>query len=54
MKECIIEIIRDGPVLRLLSHEGMDETRQFLVDRVNTGGGTQITPEDIIFFNGLW
>ena len=31
----------------------MDATREFLAERVNTRGKIQITPEDIIFFNGL-
>jgi aspartate/methionine/tyrosine aminotransferase len=31
----------------------VDETRQFLAEKVNKRGKTQITAEDIIFFNGL-
>ncbi|MEK7374773.1 MAG: pyridoxal phosphate-dependent aminotransferase [Thermodesulfobacteriota bacterium] len=33
--------------------KGMDATREFLAERVNRRGKAQITPEDIIFFNGL-
>jgi len=33
--------------------KGMDETREFLAQRVNERKGAQITKEDIIFFNGL-
>ena len=33
--------------------KGMDETREFLASKVNERGKTQITKEDIIFFNGL-
>lgn len=33
--------------------KGVLETREFLADLTNQRGKTQITPEDIIFFNGL-
>ncbi len=33
--------------------KGVDATREFLAERVNRRGKAQITPEDIIFFNGL-
>jgi len=32
---------------------GISETREFLAEQVNIRGGTQITPDDIIFFNGI-
>jgi len=32
---------------------GVHETREFLADLVNRRGKTQITPDDILFFNGL-
>ncbi|HOI74134.1 MAG TPA: pyridoxal phosphate-dependent aminotransferase [Syntrophales bacterium] len=53
MKDCIIEIIRDDRSFAYSPTKGMEETRKFLVERVNSRGKTQITPEDIIFFNGL-
>ena len=31
----------------------MDETREFLAEKVNRRGGVQIVPDDILFFNGL-
>ncbi|MBI5017029.1 MAG: pyridoxal phosphate-dependent aminotransferase [Deltaproteobacteria bacterium] len=33
--------------------KGLLETREFLAERTNRRGGAQISPEDIIFFNGL-
>lgn len=33
--------------------QGIPETRTFLADMVNARGGTQITRDDIVFFNGL-
>jgi len=32
---------------------GISETREFLAEQVNIRGGTQITADDIIFFNGI-
>jgi aspartate/methionine/tyrosine aminotransferase len=32
---------------------GIPHTREFLAEHVNKRGGAQITPDDIIFFNGL-
>ena len=32
---------------------GLDATREFLATRLNARGGAQITPDDIVFFNGL-
>jgi len=32
---------------------GIRQTREFLAEHVNKRGGAQITPDDIIFFNGL-
>ncbi len=32
---------------------GVETTREFLADEVNKRGGVQITPRDIIFFNGI-
>ncbi|MBI5444895.1 MAG: pyridoxal phosphate-dependent aminotransferase [Deltaproteobacteria bacterium] len=33
--------------------KGLLETREFLAERTNRRGGARITPDDIIFFNGL-
>ncbi len=33
--------------------QGIPETRAFLAEQVNARGGAQVTPDDIIFFNGL-
>jgi aspartate/methionine/tyrosine aminotransferase len=32
---------------------GVPQTREFLASQVNSRGGVQITPDDIIFFNGI-
>jgi len=53
MKEVLIEILRNDLSYGYCPTKGVDETREFLADRINKMGRAQITPEDIIFFNGL-
>jgi aspartate/methionine/tyrosine aminotransferase len=53
MKDVLMEIIRDDRSYAYSPTKGMDETRKFLADRLNKRGKCQITPEDIIFFNGM-
>ena len=53
MKEVLTEIIKDDASFAYSPTKGVDSTRQFLAERLNKRGKVQITPEDIIFFNGL-
>jgi len=53
MKEVLIEVLRDDLSYGYCPTKGVDATREFLADRINKMGHIQITPEDIIFFNGL-
>ncbi|MGZ3648567.1 MAG: pyridoxal phosphate-dependent aminotransferase [Syntrophales bacterium] len=53
MKEVLIEVLRDDLSYGYCPTKGVDTTREFLADRINKMGHAQITPEDIIFFNGL-
>jgi len=53
MKQTLTEIMQDDRSYGYSPTKGMLETRQFLAELVNKRGKTQITPEDIIFFNGL-
>lgn len=53
MKEVVAEAVKDNRSFAYSPTKGMDETRQFLAEQVNKRGKTQITPDDIIFFNGL-
>ncbi|MGP8154158.1 MAG: pyridoxal phosphate-dependent aminotransferase [Smithella sp.] len=53
MKEVLTEIIKDDASFAYSPTKGVDSTREFLADRLNKRGKVQITPEDIIFFNGL-
>jgi alanine-synthesizing transaminase len=53
MKEVLTEIIKEDASFAYSPTKGVDTTRKFLANRLNKRGKVQITPEDIIFFNGL-
>jgi alanine-synthesizing transaminase len=53
MKDVLIDIIKENVSYAYSPTKGIDATRAFIADRVNARGKIQITPEDIIFFNGL-
>ena len=53
MKEVLVDIIKEDASYAYSPTKGMDATRTFIADSVNSRGKVQITPEDVIFFNGL-
>ncbi len=53
MREVLIDLLREDRTYGYSPTKGMIETREFLAELVNRRGKAQITPEDIIFFNGL-
>ena len=53
MKEVLIDILKEDASYAYSPTKGIDSTRAFIADRVNARGKIQITPEDVIFFNGL-
>jgi aspartate/methionine/tyrosine aminotransferase len=53
MREIVSEIAMDEKSYRYCPTKGILETRQFLSKLNNEKGGVQISPEDILFFNGL-
>ena len=53
MKEVLTDILREDLSYAYSPTKGVDATRAFLAERTNARGKVQITPEDIIFFNGL-
>lgn len=54
IKEIIVETIaRDDKAFAYSPTKGLLETREFLAKIRNAEGGAQISPEDILFFNGL-
>jgi aspartate/methionine/tyrosine aminotransferase len=53
MKEIIAELVMTDCSYGYCATKGVLETREFLAEMTNSRGKTQITAEDIIFFNGL-
>lgn len=53
IKEIVSELAMKDCSYGYCATKGLLETRQFLVDLTNQRGKAQITPEDILFFNGL-
>ncbi|MBP7766731.1 MAG: pyridoxal phosphate-dependent aminotransferase [Smithellaceae bacterium] len=53
MKDVLIDILREDASYGYSPTKGIDATRQFIALRTNARGKVQITPEDVIFFNGL-
>ena len=53
MKEIISEAVKDDESFCYSHSKGLLSTREFLSQRNNQLNGTQITAEDITFFNGL-
>jgi len=53
MKEIVAKAAMDNHTWGYCHTRGVMETREFICDATNSRGGAQITPEDIIFFNGL-
>ena len=53
IKDIVIQLVSEDKTYGYVATQGVPETRKFLADLVNKRGGYQISPDDIIFFNGL-
>lgn len=53
IKQKISDLVLDDRTYGYVATQGTPSARQFLADIVNNRGGCQITPDDIVFFNGL-
>jgi alanine-synthesizing transaminase len=53
MRKVLTDLLRENCAYGYSPTKGVDATREFLAEKVNRRGKAQITPEDIIFFNGL-
>ncbi len=53
MKEIIADLLKDDKTYGYADSKGVLETRKFLAGLNNEKGGTLISAEDILFFNGL-
>ena len=53
IRQILHEVVDQDASWAYCDTAGVPETRRFLADQVNKRGGTKVTPEDIIFFNGI-
>ncbi|AZQ61352.1 pyridoxal phosphate-dependent aminotransferase [Flammeovirga pectinis] len=53
MRDIIAGLLNENGSFGYCHSKGVLETREFLADKTNALKGTQITAEDILFFNGL-
>jgi len=53
MKEIVARAAMDNRTWGYCHTRGVLETREFICEKTNSRAGAKITPEDIIFFNGL-
>lgn len=53
MKEIITDLVQNDKSYGYCHSKGILKTREFLANQNNELNGSQITAEDIIFFNGL-
>ncbi len=53
MRRTVADLAMDSDSYRYCPTRGVLSTREFIAAMTNARGGAQITPDDIIFFNGL-
>jgi aspartate/methionine/tyrosine aminotransferase len=53
IKDIVVSLVKDDPSYGYTASAGDPGARGFLADLVNARGGTKITSNDILFFNGL-
>ena len=53
IREILHEVVDDNLAWGYCDTAGVPETREFLAAEVNKRGGARVTPDDIIFFNGI-
>ena len=53
IREIMHEVVDQDASWAYCDSAGVPETREFLAEHVNRRGGARVTPDDIIFFNGI-
>ncbi len=53
MKDIVVSLAQQDATYGYSPTRGILATREFIAQRTNQRGGAQLTPDDIIFFNGL-
>jgi len=53
LKKYVADAVKEDLIFAYSPTKGLDETRSYIARERNKEGGIQITPDDILFFNGL-
>ncbi len=53
IRDVVSDLVHEPSSWGYCDTQGVPEVRAFLADEVNARGGVQITPDDLLFFNGL-
>ncbi|MDO8566922.1 MAG: pyridoxal phosphate-dependent aminotransferase [bacterium] len=53
IKKIVARAVKEDVIFAYSPTKGLDETRAYIARERNLEGGIQITPDDILFFNGL-
>jgi len=53
IKKYVADAVKEDLIFAYSPTKGLDETRAYIAHERNLEGGIQITPDDILFFNGL-
>ncbi|HEU4677464.1 MAG TPA: pyridoxal phosphate-dependent aminotransferase [Candidatus Paceibacterota bacterium] len=53
MKEYVVEAVKENAVYAYSPTKGLQATREYIANERNLEGGIEITPDDILFVNGL-
>ena len=53
IRDTISDLVHEAPSWAYCDTQGVIETREFLAEEVNRRDGVRVSPDDIMFFNGL-
>ncbi len=53
IRDTISDLVHEGPSWAYCDTQGVPETREFLAEEVNRRDGVRVSPDEIMFFNGL-
>lgn len=53
IREIMHEVVNEDPAWAYCNTAGVPGAREFLAAEVNKRGGAQVTPDDVVFFNGI-
>ena len=53
IRDTISDLVHESPSWAYCDTQGVPETREFLAEEVNRRDGVRVSPDEIMFFNGL-